>query len=300
MEWILFSFLSLICLGANSIADKFSSKKAPSILSAVIKSFFMMISCLIIVASFGHFKNILSITTEQWIFIVIAGISTALDWFFYYAAIKRSHLDAFAPMEETSVLFCSNVMFSMFFLSAVTNGGKILNIVLYFLGIASLLVALCIVVFNKKINPVKSKKWLFFAFASAFFYATALLLIKLKISSVPSDVTSLFVTMIVFVISCFACVFTKQFKSIKELTWKDYLMFFIAALCNTGHTIFRYIAISYDNCDPAIVNIIITLNFVIVSFISCLYFKKKEKVILLILISFVCFGMLLNFIAGVI
>lgn len=300
MEWIVFSFLSLFCLAANSIADKFSSSKTPAILSAVLKSFFMMVSCLIIVAAFGHFSEIKNITLEQWLFIIFAGVATAGDWFLYFAAIKRSHLDAFSPMEETAILFCSNVMFSMFFLSSVTNGGKALNIVLYFLGIAALVVALCIIIFNKKINPVKSKKWIFFAFGSAFCYSTALLLIKLKISAVPSDISSLFVTTIVFVISCIVCLFCKQFKFIKGLDWKNYLMFFIAALFNTGHTIFRYAAISYDNCDPAIVNIIITLNFVIVSFVSCLYFKKKEKIVLFTLIGFVCVGMLLNFLAGII
>lgn len=300
MEWILFSFLSLICLAANSVADKFSSSKTPAILTSAIKSFFMVIACLIIVVSFGHLGSISEITLEQWLFIILAGVSTALDWFFYFAAIKRSHLDAFSPMEETSILFCSNVMFSMFFLSAVTNGGKALNIVLYFLGIAALFTAICIIVFNRKLNPIKSKKWLVFAFGSAFFYSTALLLIKLKISAVPSDVTSLFVSITVFVISLVACLFTKQFKQLKELNFKNYLMIFIAALLNTGHTIFRYMAISYENCDPAIVNIIITLNFVVVSFISCFYFKKKEKGILLTLIGFVCLGMALNFIAGII
>lgn len=300
MEWILFSFLSLICLAANSIADKFSSSKAPSILSAVIKSFFMMFFCFFIALVMGHLNEIPNITWEQWLFIGITGVATVGDWFFYFAAIKRSHLDAFSPMEETSILFCSNVMFSMFFLSAVTNGSKALNITLYFLGIACLVVALCIIIFNKKLNPIVSKKWLIFAFMSALCYSTALLFVRLKISEVSSDVTSLFVTMIVFVISCLTCLFTKQFKFMKKMEFKDFLMFFIAALCNTGHTILRYMATGSQNSDPAIVNVIITLNFVLVSFISCFYFKKKEKVILLILIGFVCAGMLLNFLAGII
>lgn len=300
MEWILFSFLSLICLGANSIADKFSSSKAPSILSAVIKSFFMMFFCFLICLFFGHLENIKDITLEQWIFIIVAGLATAGDWFFYFAAIKRSHLDAFAPFEETSVLFCSNVMFSMFFLSSVTNGSKALNIALYFVGIACLIVAICIVVFNRKINPIQSKKWLVFAFLSALCYSTALLFIKLKISAISSDITSLFVCIIVFVTALITSLFTKQIKFLREMKFKDFLQFFIAALCNTGHTIFRYMAISYENSDPAIVNIIITLNFVVVALISCFYFKKKEKIVLLTLIGFVCAGMLLNFLAGVI
>ncbi len=98
----------------------------------------------------------------------------------------------------------------------------------------------------------------------------------------------------------FASLFTGSMKEIIKIRWIDHLFIFVGAVFNALMMVFRYNAFSYDNCIPAIVNVIIGLDFIIVSLGTVLFFKEKNKLSLLILIMMVAAGMTLNVLAGLI
>lgn len=84
------------------------------------------------------------------------------------------------------------------------------------------------------------------------------------------------------------------------LKWKDYGKFVIAAVFNALLMVFRYKALSYANAIPSIVNVIISLDFVLVSIATVLFFKAKNKKELVILILIVVAGMTLNVVSGLV
>ena len=112
----------------------------------------------------------------------------AVNWLFYFLAIKRSHLEAFAPFCSAGTLFFANTLFIIFTYALVTNGAKPLNVSLYFVGLALLLAALIYTVFNKKINPKAKLLWVMFALVSVIAFAFVLLIVKTKLSDLLKSI----------------------------------------------------------------------------------------------------------------
>lgn len=300
MEYVLFASFALLASAGNTIFNRLGSNHASVLANSTIKSFFIVIACFFICLAFGHVPNIYSLTPEQISWIIVVGALTCIDWFFYFLAIKRSHLEAFAPFCASGILFFSNLVFSIFTFGAVTNGGKPLNVVLYFIGLAFLLGSLIYILLNKKINPSSKKIWIIYALISVISFAFVLLLAKTKLSGVSSDVLALHQMFIVFVVMLFASLFTKTYKEIIRIKKLDFLYIVIGAIFNALLMVFRYKAFSYPNSAPAIVNVIIGLDFVLVSFATILFFKEKNKRQMLILIILVVIGMVLDVVAGLI
>ena len=298
--YILFAVLALFSSVGNTIFNRISSHKIGSVLSAVIKSFFITLACLIICLCFGHIKQLYSLSKEDWLWIGILGAITIIDWLFYFLALKRSHLEAFAPFEVSAILFVSNLLFSIFMINTVTSGGSALNITLFYTGLALILASMFFAVFNKKINPIAKFTWVLYSFISATALAFTLLVVKMKLSHIPSDIVAFHQMLIVFVVTAIALCFSKDRKEIKEVKPKTYLNFFISAIFNAGLMVFRYMALASANANPSIINIIVCCDFIIVSIATVLFFKAQNKKQLLILIILIVSGMVLNALPAII
>ena len=294
MTYIFFAILALVSSVGNTIFNRISSHKIGSVLSACIKSLFILIACFLICLCFGHIKELYSLSKTDWLWIVVVGAVTVIDWLFYFLALKRSHLEAFAPFEVSTILFMSNLLFSIFMINAVTNGGSTLNIILFYGGLLFLLGSMLFAVLNKKINPVAKFSWVLFSIISATALAFTLVLVKMKLSHIHSDVIAYHQMVIVFVVSAIMLIFSKDKHEIKGIKPKTYLNFFISAIFNAGLMVFRYKALASANANPSIINIIICLDFVFVSVATVLFFKANNKKQLTILIILVVTGMILN------
>lgn len=300
MEYILFAFLGLLASAGNTLFNRLGSNRASALTNATIKSFFIVLACFLISLAFGHVPTLYFLNLEQWLWILLIGALTSIDWFFYFLAIKRSHLEAFAPFCAAGILFFSNLLFSIFTFSLVTNGAKPLNIVLYFVGLACVLASLIFIVTNKKINPTAKWLWVLYASLSTISFAFVLLIVKMKLTAIPSDVISYHQMCFVFLTMLIASFFTKSIKEIVTIKWVDHLYIFLGAVCNALLMISRYTAFSYSNSIPAIINVIIGLDFVLVSLGTVLFFKSKNKLPLIVVIILVVVGMVLNVLAGLV
>ena len=300
MEYVLFASLALLASAGNTIFNRLGANHASALANSTIKSFFIVVASFLICLALGHVPTLYALSPEQWGWIGLVGALTCIDWFFYFLAIKRSHLEAFAPFCASGILFFSNLVFSIFTFEMVTNGGKPLNVVLYFLGLAFLLASLFYILFNKRINPSSKKIWVVYALASVISFAFVLLLAKTKLAGIESDVICFHQMVIVFVVMFVASLFTKTYKEIFTIMKLDFLYIVIGAVFNALMMVFRYKAFSYENSIPAIVNVIIGLDFVLVSIATVLFLKANNKRSVLAMIALVVIGMILVVVAGLI
>ena len=97
-----------------------------------------------------------------------------------------------------------------------------------------------------------------------------------------------------------ASLVTRNIKEIALIKPIDHLYIFLGAVFNALMMVFRYMAFSYSNSIPAIVNVIIGLDFILVSVATILFFKAKNKLQLTIIIVLVAAGMVFDVIAGLI
>lgn len=300
MTYILFAVLALISSVGNTIFNRISSDKISSILSATIKSFFITIACFLICVCFGHVNIIYSLSKEQWIWVGVLGLITIVDWLFYFLGLKRSHLEAFSCFESGLILFLSNLLFVIFMIKTVTEGGSTLNVIFFFTGLALLLAATLYAVLNKKINPTTKIAWVIFSIISATALAFTFVIVKIKLSDVPSDVVAFHQMLVVFVGCGIGLCFNKEKKQIVKVSLKTYLNFFISAVFNALLMVFRYMALACEGANPSIINIIVGLDFVFVSIATVLFFKAHNKKQLTILILLVVTGMVLSALPAII
>ena len=294
MAWILFAVLALFSSVGNTIFNRISSHKIGSLLSACIKSFMITIACLIICLCFGHIKELYSMNKIDWLWVGVLGLITIIDWLFYFLALKRSHLEAFAPFEVSAILFFSNLLFSIFMISIVTSGATPVKIIFYYIGLGLILASMFYAVFNKRINPIAKFSWVIFSLISALALSFTFLIVKLKLSHIHSDVIAFHQMLVVFVVCAVAVILSKEKHQIKEVSAKTYLNFFISAIFNACLLVFRYKALANANANPSIINIIVCLDFVFVSIATVLFFKANNKKQLIVLIILVVSGMILN------
>ena len=300
MTYILFAVLALFSSVGNTIFNRISSHKIGSLLSAAIKSLMITVACLLICFCFGHIKILYSLSKIDWLWIGLLGLITLVDWLFYFLALKKSHLEAFAPFEASTILFISNLLFSIFMFGVVTGGGTPLNIIFFYSGLLVLLASMLYAVLNKKINPITKINWVIYSTISATALAFTFVVVKLKLSHVPSDVVAFHQMFIVFVVTSIALIFSKQKSEIKTIPFKTYLNFFISAVFNAGLMVFRYLALTSANANPSIINIIVFLDFVFVSIATVIFFKANNKKQLVVLIILVVTGMILNALPAII
>ena len=176
----------------------------------------------------------------------------------------------------------------------VTEGGGTVNYILFFGGLALLFAATLFAVLNKKINPTTKIAWVIFSIISATALAFTLVIVKLKLSGVPSDVVAFHQMLTVFAGCLIGLIFSKDRKEVIHVPWKTYLNFFISAIFNAGLMVFRYMALACEGANPSIINIIVGLDFVFVSIATVLFFKADNKKQLTILILLVVVGMVLS------
>ena len=300
MEYILFAFLALFASAGNTIFNRLGANRASALTNATVKSFFIVITCFLICIIHGNLPVLYDLHDIDWVWICIVGVLTAADWFLYFLAIKRTHLETFTNFVAADYLFLSNLLFLIFTFSMVTNGGKPFNIVLYIIGLISVLIAIIYIARNKKLNPTKKAIWLVYAGVSCAFYAILVLIVKLKLSHLPSDVISFHQMIICFGSMLVASLLTKNIKEMVHINFRSHIYIFLGAFFNALLTIFRYSALTEPNSIPAIVNVIIGLDFIVVSFATVFFFKAKNKVQLSIAVSLVFAGMILNLLAGLI
>lgn len=294
MIYILFAVLALFSSVGNTIFNRISSHKIGSILSAVIKSFMITFACFIITLCFGNVRILYSLNKTQWLWIGVLGLITVVDWLFYFLALKRSYLEAFAPFEASTILFTSNLLFSFFMIQTVTSGATVLNIVLYYVGLGFLFASMLYAVLNKKINPITKISWVIYSVISATALSFTLVVVKLKLSDLPSDVVAFHQMSIVFAVCLVMLLFSKEKNEISKITGKTAINFFISAVFNALMMVFRYVALGYSNSNPSLVNIVVGLDFVFVSIATVLFFKADNKKELVVLIVLEVLGMVLN------
>ena len=298
MEYIWFAVLALFASIGNTIFNRLSSNNIGSILSATLKSILITIACFIICACFGNVGVLYSLTGKQWLWIFVLAAITVIDWIFYFLALKRAHLEAFAPFCASGILFFSNLLFSIFMFNTVTSTGDAINIVFFYVGLAFLLGSMFYAVFNKKINPKTKKAWVLFGTISTLSLAFTLVVTKGKLADVPADVVAFHQMFMVFIMCSILLVVTRSVGGIKQIKPMDLLLFFIAAVFNALMMVFRYKALDYSTSNPAIINCIVGLDFIFVSIATVLFFKEKNKKQLLVLIILVVAGMILNVLSG--
>lgn len=105
--WIFYAFLSAISAALVAIFGKLGLKTLDSTLATTIRSIIMALFLLLVSLSLKKFHdfNISSLSSRDWILIILAGIAGALSWLFYFFALKNGPATSVVSIDRLSIVF---------------------------------------------------------------------------------------------------------------------------------------------------------------------------------------------------
>jgi transporter family protein len=107
MAWLIFAFLSSITAALVAIFGKMGLRQVDSTLATTIRSIIMAIFLILVSFSLKKFQgfSLKSFSSSDWILIVLAGISGALSWLFYFFALKTGLATKVVVIDRLSLVF---------------------------------------------------------------------------------------------------------------------------------------------------------------------------------------------------
>ncbi|MBO3769027.1 MAG: EamA family transporter [Thermoproteota archaeon] len=103
--WLILAFLSAFFAALVTIFGKIGLKTVDSTVAAGVRAVIMALTMIGIIILLGKSSQIAELNRRDMIFIILSGVSGALSWVFYFAALKLTEASKVATIDRTSILF---------------------------------------------------------------------------------------------------------------------------------------------------------------------------------------------------
>ncbi len=130
MSYLIYAFFSALAAAGVAIFAKLGLKDVDSTLATTIRAIIMALFLFfvsLILKKFQGFSSA-SISQKDWILIVLAGISGAVSWIFYFMALKSGQATTVSAIDRTSIVFV--VLLAALFLGEALNLKSILGAIM--------------------------------------------------------------------------------------------------------------------------------------------------------------------------
>ncbi len=132
--WLAYAFLSAITAAGVAIFAKLGLRGIDSTLATTIRSLIMAGFLILISLFLKKFQgfSFSSFSSRDWFLIILAGVSGALSWLFYFAALKYGLASRVAAIDRLSIIFV--VLLAALFLGEALGWKTVLGALLMVAG----------------------------------------------------------------------------------------------------------------------------------------------------------------------
>ena len=102
--WVVFALLSAVFAALTSIFAKIGIESVNSNLATAIRTVVVLVMAWLIVFATGKHQQIVDISTNSWIFLVLSGLATGLSWLCYFYALQIGEASKVVPVDKFSVV----------------------------------------------------------------------------------------------------------------------------------------------------------------------------------------------------
>lgn len=273
--WIVMALIGALFTSLTTIFAKVGIKNVNSNFATFFRTGVVIIFAVIMCFITNSFALFNSLTTSNWLFLILSGIVTGLSWLCYYRAIKLGDVSKVAPIDKSSFILTS-ILFLIFFFNDTTNNGNLLTIVMLLLSMALMLAGTLLMIGkveskNKKID----KKWLLYAILSAVFASLVSLFVKIGLKDISSSLGTCIRTIVVFVFAMIIVLARKDYQEVNEITGKSWIFLTLSGIATGVAWISEYEALNYVGANPVAVTSISKLAILLTMMISILFLHEK-------------------------
>lgn len=267
--WMIFAFGSSIFAGLTAILAKCGIKNMDSNVATALRTVIVLIFSWIMVFIVGSQGEIVQISTETWIFLILSGLATGASWLCYFKALQLGDINKVTPIDKSSTVL--TMLLAFIFLGEGLTGIKIMA--MFCIGIGTYLM-----IEKKKVDKVQTSKsknnsWLIYAIGSAVFASLTSILGKVGIENVNSNLGTAIRTAVVLVMAWVVVWVTGKQHTIKQIDKKNGVFLVLSGLATGASWLCYYRALQ---TGPASVVVPIDkLSIVITIVFSYIVFKEK-------------------------
>jgi transporter family protein len=111
--YILYALLGAVAASAGTIFAKIGLKGVDANLLTAIRGIVMAVIVTLAALSFGKLSmtGLQSLSSKQWIFVILSGVGGALSWIFFYHALAAGPTIAVTVIDKLSIVFTALLAF---------------------------------------------------------------------------------------------------------------------------------------------------------------------------------------------
>ncbi len=102
--WAVFALLSAFFAALTSILAKIGMENINSNLATAIRTIVVLLISWAFVFIIGKHSEINTLTTKNWIFLILSGIATGLSWLCYFKALQMGEASKVIPVDKFSIV----------------------------------------------------------------------------------------------------------------------------------------------------------------------------------------------------
>lgn len=265
--WILFAFGAAFFAGVTAILAKCGIKSTDSNVATAIRTVIVLIFSWLIVFIVGSQTTIASISGKTLIFLVLSGLATGGSWICYFKALQIGNVNKVAPIDKFSSVLSILLAF-------IVLGEPV--IVVKAVAIIPIALGTYLMIQKKKTEESTespNKRWIVYAFLSAFFASLTSILGKIGISGVESNLGTAIRTIVVLIMAWVVVFLTKKQSKIKEIDKKSLMFICLSGLATGSSWLCYYRALQEG--QASIVVPIDQLSIALTVAFSCFFLKEK-------------------------
>ena len=274
MLWLILGLIGAICTSLTTIFAKIGIKDVKSNFATFYRTGMVIVCSLVVCLISGNIFAIPHFSLTNYIFLALSGLATGLSWLCYYRALKLGNVNKVAPIDKSSFILTS-ILFLIFFFGDTTNGGNPLTIAMLILSMVLMLAGTLMMISKQEAEKATSRKWLLYAILSAVFASLVSLFVKIGLNGIPSDVGTLFRTVIVFLFAGAIVLAKKEYQGAKEIPKKSWLFLTLSGIATGGAWLCEYSALNISGVNPVAVNSIGKLSILLTMLFTALVLKEK-------------------------
>ena len=287
--WVLFAFASAVFAGATSILAKIGIKDVDSHVATAVRTIVVLIFSWVMVFIVGSQGSLSEISAKSYTFLILSGMATGASWLCYFKALQIGDVNKVVPIDKSSTILTMILAF-------IILGEQItINMIVGMIGIG---IGTYLMIQKKevksedneitnenKVQEVKSKAWLIYAFLSAVFASLTSILGKIGIENVESNLGTAIRTIVVLIMAWIIVFITKKQGDVKKIDRKS-LIFLVLSGIATGASWLCYYKALHDGLASIVVPID-KLSILVTVVFAYIFLKEKlskKSVIGLVLI----------------
>ena len=268
--WILFAVGSAFFAGITAILAKCGIRKTDSTVATAIRTVVVLAFAWIMVLVVGSQGQIRDIDGGTLLFLILSGLATGASWLCYFKALQLGDINKVVPIDKSSTVLTILLAFLLL--------GEPIGL---FQGIGVILIGIgTFLMIEKKTQTQdtssQGKGWMLYAFGSAIFASLTVILGKVGIQGVESNLGTAIRTGVVLVMAWVMVLVTGKAREVRQVPRRELAFIGLSGLA-TGASWLCYYRALQDGLASVVVPIDKLSILVTVAF-SYLVFHEKLTV----------------------